>query len=177
MPVQPLFISDMATLRSQIKLSGAMQPDTEVAIESATRRVRGYIYERLGSDRVVQILGYTSSENPTSTNDLARSRAEIMEADWVKLILMQDLPVLFMDASDNTSQVWNTEELTREARPSELDKRIAALQEMIDDAIDSLIGADRVGKVAVISTDPDTEPYRPGDSVRYPSRLRKGIIL
>lgn len=177
MAVTPLFIESMETLRSLVKLTGADQPDTVVAIDNATRRVRAMIYDRIGSEAVVRVLGYASEENPTTTNALLRSRAEIMEADWVRLLLMRELPVLFMDASDNTSQVWNTEELTREAGRSDLSDQIRFLEDAIEDTLAVLAGSTASGKVVAIVPEPDTVPPRPGDSVRYPYGMRAGVII
>lgn len=166
MAVAPLFVSNMTALKSALKLSGSTQTDTATIIDRAVQEVRLGFFDHLGSTRVTEIGTYSSTDNPSSTEEIARVKAETAEILWVKSKLLRDLPSLFMDSSGNTDQVWNEEGLTREANDREIKDKIASLEEQVFNLLGSLAGSENVGTATKASTlNSSTTPIRPGQSL------------
>jgi len=169
MPVAPLFVADMTTLKARLRLSGAAQSDALAQIDEAVEWVRVALYDEergLGLTKVNEILAVAYVENATTSADLVRTQANNLEQIYVRLRLLKVLPMLFMDASGSTHDTWNEEPLTRKGQRA-LEKEIEALQKEVEEAIADLLGdTDSTGKLSVVVFEPDTVQPRPGDSIR-----------
>jgi len=145
--------------------------DTQAAVYQAVTDVRIGMFSRIGKTRALEISTLAFSENPTTDDEVLRSKAISAESLWVTLLLMQRLPVLFMD---NTSirDNFNDEPITRDS--SSLRKNIDAIQTQLDDLIgDLILEGDEEAKPAfrtkVALNGPDT-PYLLSDNfLGYPS--------
>lgn len=168
MAIEPVFNTTVDSIRQRLKLSGATQSDTITAIEQAVREVRVGLYEELGSARVDEILTFSSTDNPTTNEELVRARAEQTEVAWVKLILVRELPVIFMDSSGNTSQIWNEESLTRDASSADLNELAKVLESRVHKGLEDLVGSFEPGQGAVDLIGPSSTPPRPGSTVFPP---------
>lgn len=166
MAVVPLFVENIDTLRSAVKMSGSTQVDTETAINRAIQNTRVAIYQALGSTKVATILSYTYNENPSTDNELTRVTANNLEVNMVKLLLVRELPMLFMDSSSNVDQVWNEEGLLRNSSQTQTRELIEFLQSEIDEALSVLSSGEEIGNVQAFNVGPTTTPDRPGASVR-----------
>lgn len=110
MATAPLFVADLDTLKADLRLSGVPSGvDADAIIQSACRQVRTQFYSVLGLARVQAILLWTSSDNPTTENEILRSIAEECETLMVRVVLMDRLPNLFMDNSGGGLEFLNQE--------------------------------------------------------------------
>jgi len=164
MAVAPLFVASMAALKASLQLTNATQADTLAVIDRVVSEVRVGFYDKLGSSLVSRIVGYSVTENPTSTNEILRLKASNIETCWVKMRLLEELPVLFMDASNSVSQEWNEEGLTRNAASREIRKLIDSLRTKVNRGLGDLAGGG--ANISVIG--PEDTPPRPGETIFPP---------
>ena len=168
MAIAPLFLADMDTLKSRLRLSGAAQTDALAQIDQAVEDVRVKFYDEeqgLGLTVVTALLAIAYSENATTTEALKRTRANNLEVQWVRLLLLQRLPTIFMDGSAQTLDAWNEEPLTRNG-PRGVAKEIARLEKEIADGLAALLGNDdERGSLTATVFEPAETPDRPGYSI------------
>jgi hypothetical protein len=166
----PLFVANLATLQAKLRLSGMKSDGNGVdLLNEAILRVRVGFYRKLGTTRVATLVALLFSETPTTTDQVLRALANTTETNWVRLELFETMPTLFMDASAETTEAWNTEAAFRQGKPSDKTKR--ALWNQISRDLDILSGAVSLGDETQFKTDtiePDVAPPLPGDSLFYP---------
>jgi len=166
MAVLPLFITTIADLQSRLRLTGTAQADSLRMMTETIEQVRVYLYDALGSARVAVILATAHSDAPTTNAELLRSKAELVESMWVRMILMRRMPMLFMDTSAQTQQVWNEDGLTRNMGAAGIEKELARLQNDISNLLDDLQGAvPSTSSIHVSTVGPLVIPPRPGASI------------
>ena len=170
MAIEPLFVVDMDTLKSRLRLTGASQADALAQIDQAVEDVRVGIYDDeqgLGVARVTELLAISYAENAATANELLRTRANNLEVTWVRLFLMRRLPTLFMDASGESLEVWNEEPLVRKAG-RDLRKEIETLAEEVKQGLAYLGAGDEndIGLLGVVVFEPETTPDRPAASLQ-----------
>jgi len=115
MAVEPLYNDTLESLLLIARIEPADDTNTVAAVAQAVRDVRLGFFSRLGKTRSLEIAGYTLVDNPLTDDEVTISGAASAEALWLTLILMQRLPVLFMDNSSSGGDVFNDEPLTRDA--------------------------------------------------------------
>lgn len=163
MAVAPLFIETMAKLKAPMRLTGASATDTSAAIDLAVKKVRVFFHQKLGAARVAAIVALTASDNPTTTDEITRSTAEACEAAWVKMLLLQDLPTVFMDGSASAQQNWNQEGLLRDAPQSGIRQQIKDLEAQVQSMLSILEGeSEEVSDANVSVIGPDCTNDAPG---------------
>lgn len=132
MAVAPVFVADVATLQAHLRLGGLLTRDAGFGVfEQAMRSARIVIYDSLTIGSVNSILTYASVDNPTSLNEVLRSKAEGLERDLVYLYLVHHLPIAFLDAA-GAMPSWYAKEAPfrlqnaddRELLKQELEQRI-----------------------------------------------------
>lgn len=164
--MEPLFVANLDTLKSRLRLSGTTGVDPNEQVATAVRQARVGFYDRLGESRVSQIVAITRGDPPTTADQITRERAELCETLWVKMLLIQALPVLFMEAAGVTQQAWNEEGLTRGLGSKELQKMVDNLQVQIDDYLSGLdSGEAETSSLHVSVIGPDTAQPLPGASI------------
>lgn len=110
MAVSPVFLPDTDTLKSELRLSAVgTAKDAQQIIERAMARFRVELYRRVGLSRMTTLIALPVVENPTTLNGLLRVAAESLEVKWVRVLLMDTLPTLFMDDSGGAQEVYNDE--------------------------------------------------------------------
>lgn len=168
MPSAPLFVADLATLKSRLRLSGLPSGgDGEALYDEALQRVRVGFYRRLGVARVDEILAITYEPDASTTEEVLRSVANSAEVKWTYLMLLDLMPSLFMDASGATEEIWNTEGAFRQGRPPAA--RIEQLKTDLELDLAFLAGEDAGGSVITSTNiDPDPEAPDPGDTLFDP---------
>lgn len=163
MPVEPLFISNITTLKAKLRLTGATQPDTAKIIDSAMEAVRIGFFDHLGGDRVAELLAIPYAENALTETALERTKANNVEVSWVRLHLLRTLPSLLMDASGVAQQMWNQENAF--ARTSDTAKEIERLEAEITQKLDELMSDDDEGGTTQVATLGPTSTWIPGQSI------------
>lgn len=167
MPLTPLFIADRDTLKARVRLTGAVNNDTDVAIDAAIEEARFMFYDNLGAARVAEVVGFPYVENATTTNGLLRAKANAAEAIYVRMKLMRLLPSFFIDATNQTMQRWNEEGLSRRQSGSDLENEIERLTTEFLELLDALRGntPEDTSSINVSTIGPIPLPARPGDSI------------
>lgn len=176
MPVAPLFVVDENNLNGRdellrrLRLSDACSTDAQEIIDQAIEEVRVRLYdevEGLGPTRVAEILAIPYVENATSADDLLRTCANLLEVVMVRRQLLCTMPVLFMDGSGVSPEVWNEEPLTRNSF-DEVQEQIRKLDQEIASKMEALRGdpcEQGVVDVSVFGPPANCPPPRPGDSL------------
>ena len=175
MPTAPLFVADLATLKSRLRLSG-LPPggDGEALYDEALLRVRTGFYRRLGVSRVDVILAISFEEDAATADEVLRATANSAEVKWVYLALCDLMPSLFMDASGASTEVWNTEGAFRQGHPSS--SRLQDLKNDLEADLAYLGGGTEEDAAGFRSAtiDPDPAAPDPGDSLFDPRLI--GLI-
>lgn len=110
MATNPLFSADLVQLKKDLRLSGANAGgDFEAIYETAVLQARIGFNTRLGPARVAELVAINYTPNPTTENDILRALARVCEVRWVRLILIDLLPTIWMDASGQAQQNYNEE--------------------------------------------------------------------
>ncbi len=178
--IQPLFVSSMETLKDHLRMTGTSSVESsQTIINQAVEQVRVGFFDCLKAHRVNQIRQVPYRSNASDAKGLLRIKANNTEIAWVRSILMRTLPVLFMDASAATREIWNEEGLTRRASGPDLGKEIERLESQVAQWLDELktgtATCDAVDTVRVSVIEPDDSPQKPGDSVF--SALRQKVWI
>lgn len=169
MAASPLFVATMDLLRSKLRLSGvATTTDAFEQIEEATLEVRAGFIRRLGLTRVTTLVGYSSSETPSTENESLRLIAEITEVKWVRCTLLRTMTTMFLDGSGDALQNYHDEAAFRDSAPFEREREIKRLKDEIEENLQLLEGSDSIGSESTGHADtigPDTAPPKPGETV------------
>lgn len=166
--VTPLFVESMVDLKSRLRLSGAAAEDALEIIDFTVQRVRVGFYSRLSASRIDAIRDTSPVLNPTTREETIRTLAIATEIAWCRLILMTELPQLYIDGSGNTQKIWNEEGLTREGVPNK-EKEMQRLWNQILDALAIMESGELSAppsRVSLIA--PDCPQPRPGTSIGRP---------
>ena len=166
MAVAPMFVLDLSTLLSRLKLSDA--PAATATIQQALRDAKSWLYGRLGQSRVSAIQAMALVENPATSDEWTRDLAQNAETLVFRLRLMDVLPTLFMDGSGQAQQTWNQEPPFRNAGPSDLERLKRSLNAELEDMIARLLDEVEPGETAGIVAEtlgPDHTSDLPGASV------------
>lgn len=122
----PVFIASLDILKAQLRLSGIdVTSNAQAILEATVGRVRTEFYARLGVSRMVTLIALPSVSAPTTSEQVLRMIAEQCEALWVRCLLLDVLPVTFMDASGGDLEFINQEGTFR----SIPDSRLAGIRE------------------------------------------------
>lgn len=141
MAIAPLFLEDMTTLLGRLRLSAVTGGDALNIVGDAVMQVRVNVYARLGVARVDEIVAYGSEEDPEDHDEVMRSIAEVMEVTWVRLLLLDRLPALWMDQSGGDRETFNQEGTFRSLdSPNAQEKLRARLQLQVDEWMAILAG-------------------------------------
>lgn len=171
----PVFVADLATLKTRLRLSGVplAATDTLGIIDDAVLRARMRFYRRLGAKRVADIVSLTYQEDPTTDDQILRALANSVEVNIVRFELMQTLPTTFMDASGDANKKWNEEALFRERGPTERQKELTRLENQIEEDMQMLALEEELAAESGIQTYDGSntiDPPSPGDSIRLLKR-------
>ena len=164
MSATPLFITDLDTLKAQLRLSALNTGDGAAVLDAVVAEVRLGFNDDLGILRVAEIVALATADPAVTEDELTRLRAENVEQLWVRSILMRRLPTLFVQGAGQARKAWNEEGITNKPDEPDLRKEIAALQQQVRDGLARL--ASKVsGEVNATVLLPDKTPPRPGDSI------------
>lgn len=170
MATNPLFVANMDTLKSKLRLSGLPSDgDGESLLEEALLVVREGFYRRLTATGVSSILATGESDNPTTHAQILRSVASSTEVKWVRLQIIRSMPTLTMDGSGRRLQVWNEEAAFRQQGQSERENEIRRMEKEVEENLELLAGTESIGSETtfhITTLEPDDTPPRPGGSIR-----------
>lgn len=166
----PLFAQNSDELVKTLRLSGVKEDhDAAAIIAQAVLAVRGHFYRRLGQTRVAQLLAMPVAAEPATVEEILRSVATVTETKWVRLELLDSLPTMFMDGSNNTLQEWDEEAPFRNTSTFQIAALKKSLKSQIEENLDMLAGREEQGNESTVQSfdgTPSTTPPKPGASVR-----------
>lgn len=154
MVTTPTFVVNTDTLRSQLRLSG--QPtggDGEAQFGAALLEVRSGFIRELGATRVIVLQALAFSENPITADQALRAVANLTEVKWMKAVLIRVLPMLFMDASADQTQIYHDEAAFREASALQLDAERIRLENEVAINLQLLAGTETIGSESSVRLD------------------------
>ena len=156
----PLFVTDLATLKAQLRLSGVpSDQDAHVMVQSALMQVRAGFYARLGVTRVAELVALTPSADPTTENGILRGIAEQTEVMWTRCKLLDRMPTVFMDSSGAYQELLNQEGIARSLPLSHIEAQKARCSAQVEEWLAILDGSIVLGEGNVqIATQADQEP-------------------
>jgi hypothetical protein len=131
--VQPLY-NTKSDLLSKIRMATVADSQTLSVINMAITEVRLNFFSRLTATRALEIAAYTSSDIPTTTQDILKNIAKTIEVLWITALLVDQLPFMVLDNSSNVRDEFNDEPLTRDSRA------IAKYKENLISRINKMLG-------------------------------------
>ncbi len=142
----PLFNVNLAAVKARLRLTGVPSGvDADAMIQSALRTVRVNIYSRLGVSTVDGIVALASIENPTTADAITRGIAEQLEVLWTRVVLLDQLPTLFMDSGAGSQEFMNQEGLNRSMRSDLLENQLKRFLAQIEEWLGLLAGEVELG--------------------------------
>lgn len=142
----PLFAQDVAAVKAALRLSGvAPDSDAHAMIEDSLSHVRAGFYQRLGGPRVATIKALPIVDNPTTDNEVLRSISVLCEVKWTQMVLLDKLPIIFMDASGGDQEFINQEGTFRSILPARLEAARARAEEQVEEWLAILAGDVAIG--------------------------------
>lgn len=161
MATNPVFVADLATVKEQLRLTGVVEgSDAQSMLEAALLQVRTGFYSRLGGTRMATLIAITPSESPTTNDEILRAIGGLCEVLWARCILLDKLPVTFMDNSGGDLEFINQEGTFRSITPERLDAERQRCQIQIEEWLALLAGDVEIGSApdVQIHTQDDQSP-------------------
>lgn len=128
----PLYAPDLNTLLSSIRIDRASD-DTLQEVHRSVRDVRLGLIRKLGRERAFEIAALPYNDTPVTEDEVLRESAVSAETLWVRILLKQRLPELYMDNSSSVNDVYNDEPLSREGQADT--DRLEDLKEQLNDLL------------------------------------------
>lgn len=151
MAIQPLYI-EKSLLLQRLRMSETVDTDTLTLIDQTIADVRLEFYRRLTLDRALEIVAFTSVENPTTTDSILRSIAEVTEFYWVVSKLICILPTMFIETANAIQNSFKDVPITRDGES--LQKFIRCIEDRVESNLGLLIVPENLGTgpIKVFST-------------------------
>lgn len=166
MAVAPLFVTDLDTLRLELRLQGLKSgSEGESIFVRATSAARVYLYQRLGLTTATELVGIPEVENPVTAADIRRKAATLAEIEIVRCDLLDIMPIMVGDASGDAQQVYNDEGVWRSATPEERIEALSRCRARIEELIELMLSEDALGDDLTIRV---FNGQRPSSTERYP---------
>jgi hypothetical protein len=143
----PLFVADLATLTSKLRLTGVASGDSGTPlIDEGILQARNEIYLRLGASTIATIQATAFTDNPTTADQYTRSLANSVEVKMVRLRLMRSMPMMFIDGTGGDAMnILHDEAPYRDTSAFDLRAEMNMLEAEIDSDLAILTGADADG--------------------------------
>lgn len=171
MAVAPLFAANIAALKAELRLTGLKSgSDAESILNRATSAARVYLYQRLGLTTVSEMLAQVEVDNPTTSVQVRRKAATLVEVELVRCELLELMPVLVGDASAEAQQAYNTEGVWRQVTPEERGELLKRCKIRIEELLELIASEDELGEDLSVRT---FDGSRENSDERYPA----GTIL
>jgi hypothetical protein len=137
MAYAPLYVASEAALRAELRLTGlkASSPGEAILLRSASA-ARLFIYRALGTQLALELAAEVEVDNPTTLPEIKRKAATLLEIEFTRNQLLQQMPVRVADASGSDQEDYNREGVWRQSAQNErrqiLEQSTAYMQELID---------------------------------------------
>ena len=187
MATAPLFVADIDTLKSKLRLSGVpTTSDADDIINEAVLVARQKFYRELGGSRITVLKATAFTEAPTTDNQILRAVANSTEVLMVRCELMKMLPMMFMDGNADQNQIMQDEGLFRDTTSNQLDQLRMQCEIEIQQNMDLLAGDEEIASEnsvridspgvsrPVVDTTTAARPH-PGDSI-LPRYVKNALL-
>lgn len=165
MTAKPLFLKDLDTLKSRLRLSAVDTGDAADVLDSVVEEVRVGFYAELGTVRVAVIVALPEIAEPTTLDGVTKLRAVNIELLWVRVTLMRRLPMLFVQGSGQTRKAWNEEGITQDASDTSFFRReLKHLEKLVTDGL-AWLGGTETGEIVASVVELTERPLRPWESI------------
>lgn len=161
MAAAPLFVASRSDLLEALRITES-DDSTSAQVTSALQQVRVGFYDELTATVIETIKSIPPSDNPTTDDEIKRSRAEQAEINWVKALLLETMPAFFMSGTSSHEQVWNEEGLLRENEDDQ-GRLIRILMARVREALDGLKGQPDNARIRASVIGPDEPVGRPNN--------------
>lgn len=147
MEIQPLFHTDLAELKSCVRLSGADEKaDVQCVIEDCVRGFKVWLIQRAGFTIVANLQATPPTDDPTTELEARRLAAKVLEAKWVWCHLLPRLQTLFADASGNAQQEFNDQGVWRQMDALDLTEFLRRCEREVEELYVFVSGCQAVGE-------------------------------
>lgn len=138
MAVEPLYCASLDELLLKARIKSANDDQTVAMVHQTVTDVRIGFYSQLGRARAQEIRAIATVANPETDDDTLKQAAVSAEVVWMTVLLIQRLPLLFMDNAGSVGDAFNDEPLTRDAGQLKdlLDELKAQLSDLLGDLAD-----------------------------------------
>lgn len=150
----PLFVTDtsgtpdLSEMKARMRLTGiVVDSNAEQIMHSVIAGVRGRLYGRLGVTTVAAVLATNPVVAPTTSTAIIRMIAYECEVLMVIVDLMCRLPMVFMDNSSGTDEIYNNEGVFRSMDADTLEQCRQSFRVQISEWLDIMAGDVELGKV------------------------------
>ena len=161
MATNPVFNVDLAAVQAQLRLSGVSEgTDAFFMLEAAVLQVRAGFYARLGTSRMAFLIALPVVQAPTTNDQILRRIGDLCEVLWVRRVLLDKLPVVFMDNAGGDLEFINQEGTFRSITPERLNQERQSVDLQIEEWLALLAGDVTIGDApdVQIHTQADQEP-------------------
>lgn len=161
MATNPVFNTDLEEVKAQLRLTGvAPGSDAQAILESVILQVRSGFYSRLGSARMATLVALPLVAAPTTNDEVLRTIGALCESLWTRCLLLDRLPVVFMDNAGGDAEFMNQEGTFRSITPERLDRERQRCMTQIELWLDILAGDVEIGDAPTtqIHTQADQDP-------------------
>lgn len=168
MTAAPLFIPDLETLKARLRMLDVSGQEGAAVLDQAIEEVRVLLYDSLDPSRISAILAADFDPAAATPEAIDRLRAANLEYTWVRYLLVQRVPSLFVEFnSSHLRQTWNDNAIVREISPTLHRDMLDRLWQIIQSMLDRLNGTDDAGGngFAIATIGPATIPPRPFGSI------------
>jgi hypothetical protein len=167
MAVAPLFVADIDTLQAELRLTGLRSgSDGEQILFRAASSARVTLYQRLGLPVVTDLLAIADVDNPTTSDQIRRKAATLVEVEMVRCELIETMPVMLGDASGDAQQSYNDEGVWRQIAPDERIELLNRCRTRIEELIELILDEDGLGNDVSIKA---FDGSRATDTRRFPA--------
>lgn len=180
--VAPYFFDDIDELKGRLRLSAVPDStDAQEIIEDALEQVQAGMAMRLGTDRLGELqdlFDTMATPSPTVDEEVNMAICRVLEVTWTRVILMDRLPMLWMDQSGGDREIYNQEGAFRGLSPTQLRDQMDRMEQQIQDWLNFLLGSEdeleigfttckprcpELGKSLFRRHTPEITDVRPGD--------------
>ena len=114
MAIEPLY-NEKSLVLSRLRMTATEDTDTLTMIDQAIAKVRLDFYRRLTAARALEIEALSSVENPTTTDEILRSVAEVTEIYWIAYKLFCILPHMYIETQFAIKDNFDDVPITRDS--------------------------------------------------------------
>lgn len=161
---EPLFHDSFKDLTVALRLSGTDErADSTQVIKDALAAFKVELIRRMGFTDLSALQAISEVDTPTTTDELRRMAARMLEIKWVWCECIKRLQSMFADASGGAFQDFNEQGVWRQLDADDRRQLLRECQVDIENLFTLVLDEDTVGDHASIEVFDGTDPDSAGD--------------